>query len=77
MWWGGAREVVVCAFGILLFPIGLLGQMWCLIVSIPDLCPLSYFEIVDGQLKSMNCPSFVLPAHTTRIHLLGFHCKSF
>ena len=21
----------------------LVGQMWCLIVSIPDLCPLSYF----------------------------------
>ena len=25
------------------FPIDILGQMWCLIVSIPDLCPLSYF----------------------------------
>ena len=23
------------------FPIGILGQVWCLIVSIPDLCPLS------------------------------------
>ena len=21
----------------------ILGQVWCLIVSIPDLCPLSYF----------------------------------
>ena len=21
-----------------------LGQVWCLIVSIPDLCPLSYFH---------------------------------
>ena len=27
------------------FPIGILGQVWCLIVSIPDLCPLSYFQI--------------------------------
>ena len=25
------------------FPIGILGQVWCLIVSIPDLYPLSYF----------------------------------
>ena len=25
------------------FPIGILGQLWCCIVSIPDLCPLSYF----------------------------------
>ena len=25
------------------FPIGILGQVWYLIVSIPDLCTLSYF----------------------------------
>ena len=25
------------------FPICILGQVWCLIVSIPDVCPLSYF----------------------------------
>ena len=28
-----------------LFPIGILGQVWCLIVSIPDLCPLSNFHL--------------------------------
>ena len=27
------------------FPIGILGQVWCLIVSIPDLCPFSYFYL--------------------------------
>ena len=26
------------------FPCGILGQMWYLIVSIPDLCCLSYFK---------------------------------
>ena len=26
------------------FPIGILGQVWYLIVSIPDLCTLTYFE---------------------------------
>ena len=26
------------------FPFGIMGQVWCLIVSIPDLCPLSYFS---------------------------------
>ena len=26
------------------FPIGIMGQVWCLIVSIPDICHLSYFE---------------------------------
>ena len=26
------------------FPIGILGQVWHLIVSIPDLCPVTYFK---------------------------------
>ena len=26
------------------FPCSILGQVWYLIVSIPDLCPLSYFS---------------------------------
>ena len=26
------------------FPRGVLGQVWCLIVSIPDLCILSYLD---------------------------------
>ena len=30
-----------CVFGT--FPCGVLGQVWYLIVSIPDLCLLSYF----------------------------------
>ena len=28
------------------FPIGILGQVWYLIVSIPDLCTLAYFVIM-------------------------------
>ena len=31
-----------CVFAI--FPCGILGQMWYLIVSIPDLCHLSYLS---------------------------------
>ena len=31
------------------FPIGILGQVLYLIVSIPDLCTLSYFYIIFGQ----------------------------
>ena len=30
-------------FGFVTFPCGTLGQVWYLIVSIPDLCCLSYF----------------------------------
>ena len=29
------------------FPIGTLGQVWYLIVSIPDLCTLTYFTLYD------------------------------
>ena len=36
------------------FPIGILGQVWCLIVSIPDLCPLFYFVLA----KSIKLISF-------------------
>ena len=40
-------DLLVLACGILLrvcyFPIGILGQVWYLIVSIPDLCTLTYF----------------------------------
>ena len=28
------------------FPCGILGQVWCLIVLIPDLCPFSYFVLI-------------------------------
>ena len=33
-----------CLLWVCHFPIGILGQVWCLIVSIPDLCILTYFE---------------------------------
>ena len=41
-------DLLALVFDVLLwrchFPIGILGQVWCLIVSIPDLCHLSYFK---------------------------------
>ena len=33
------------------FPCGILGQVWYLIVSIPDLCRLSYFETIVGDAR--------------------------
>ena len=36
--------VLNCVF--VTFPLGILGQVWYLIVLIPDLCPLSYFHTV-------------------------------
>ena len=34
-----------CLLWVCHFPIGILGQVWYLIVSIPDLCSLTYFYI--------------------------------
>ena len=34
--------ILNCAF--VTFPCGILGQVWYFIVSIPDLCPLSYLH---------------------------------
>ena len=33
------------------FPIGILGQVWYLIVSIPDLCTLTYFDETTIPVK--------------------------
>ena len=38
------------------FPCGILGQVWYLIVSIPDLCRLSYFEVTRSIHDSINIP---------------------
>ena len=40
---------VYCVF--VAFPCGILGQVWYLIVSFPDLCRLSYFHM-SQKLKS-------------------------
>ena len=37
---------VYCDFAT--FPFGILGQVWHVIVSIPDPCCLSYFQLVNS-----------------------------
>ena len=45
---------LVCSvlLGVCHFPIGILGQVWYLIVSIPDLCTLTYFIHVSTTSTS-------------------------
>ena len=38
------------------FPCGVLGQVWYLIVSITDLCLLTYFEQFPGHLSLYGTP---------------------
>ena len=45
-----------CLLWVCHFPIGILGQVWYLIVSIPDLCTLTYFAVSYKQ----NCVHKVL-----------------
>ena len=46
--WSPAGKVLASWFSSVMsncnFPIGILGQVWCLIVLIPDLSPFSYFQ---------------------------------
>ena len=51
-----------CLLWVCHFPIGILGQVWYLIVSIPDLCTITYFEYLMNKLK---CGCFI--GHYTRI----------
>ena len=45
---------VVCTVSLSLCPIGILGQVWYLIASIPDLCTLTYFLFTITNLKPFS-----------------------
>ena len=64
--WERADLALVCAV-LLCFvtcPCGILGQVWYLIVSIPDLCCLSYFKSSNKDVFHYHCLLFIL-------HLFG------
>ena len=55
--WSSAGKGLTCWLSFVMsncdvdtFPLVFLGQMLCLIVSIPDLCPLSYFVCYKYQI---------------------------
>ena len=45
------RADLLASFVVCHFPIGILGQVWYLIVSIPDLCILTYFARIINLKK--------------------------
>ena len=62
-----------CLLWVCHFPIGILGQVWYLIVSIPDLCTLTYFlhiqcihnlvtlnELMSGKWLSSSCENITI-----------------
>ena len=42
-WWERADLLALVCVCFCHFPCGILGQLWTLVVIIPDLCPFSYF----------------------------------
>ena len=59
------------------FPCGILGQVWYLIVSFPDLCHLSYFDHTGFSNNKVN------PCMTSKCHnnidvapIYSFACAS-
>ena len=42
------------------FPCGILGQVWDLIVSIPDLCPLSYLDATILGSSIIKCVNSIV-----------------
>ena len=56
-----------CLLWVYYFPIGILGQVWNLIVSIPDLCTLTYFDTPKNTWRLVKYEQQVLlPLHYWR-----------
>ena len=54
------------------FPCGVLGQVWCLIVSIPDFCILSYFYDSILLIDLIITPVVTYPCHNKHCHKHSF-----
>ena len=56
--------------------IGILGQVWCLIVSIPDLCPLFFTLKQKIRKNTETCPSYqtLLTNKQQCEPIMGSHC---
>ena len=55
-----------------LFPIGFLGQIWYLIVSIPDLCTLTYLVLADWV--RLGCVGWDVQSNVNGIGLCQLVC---
>ena len=51
------------------FPIGILGQVWYLIISIPDLCTLSFFTHTPKSILTLGLNDNEV--RKTQVHIMG------
>ena len=67
-----------CLLWVCHFPIGILGQVWYLIVSIPDLCTLTFFESsarIDGyDYQNKDTPKKTLPLWRNKSVIFSVQC---
>ena len=69
-------DLLALVCGVLLsvchFPIGILGQVWYLIISIPDLCTLTYFYNTYASKRSVGMVDsdspFYVACRTIQLH---------
>ena len=54
-----------CLLWVCHFPIGILGQVWYMIVSIPDLCTITYFHCI----LSHHFPDFCFFFNLSAVHM--------
>ena len=71
-----------CLLWVCHFPIGILGQVWYLIVSIPDLCTITYFYIphilsVNAQTSLIVCAVLLEPSLLSHVHKIDVHMTYF
>ena len=58
-----------CLLWVCHFPIGILGQVWYLIVSIPDLCILTYFDLFQQNILDVYLNIFrIWPALLFKVY---------
>ena len=68
-----------CLLWVCHFPIGILGQVWYLIVSIPDLCTLTYFTLLSyiySPFGNWILVLLVLLPVVPRLVLYGFSSRT-
>ena len=61
-----------CLLWVCHFPIGILGQVWYLIVSIPDLCTITYFYI-RVHISVQSCTSLSTNKYVDIHDLVNFN----
>ena len=63
-----------CLLWVCHFPIGILGQVWYLIVSIPDLCTITYFEkVLNSKKDTLMTKAWQIPQYAKSFFFISWN----